>query len=83
MEATFVLHPREANPQVIERMLQLFANSDEPVTVRVTTQPKAAFDFQAWFQGMEAVRAETEKVPVPAGITDIDALIDEMNEVER
>ncbi len=83
MEATFVLNPREANPQLIGQMLQLFAGSEEPVTIRVTTHPKPSFDFQTWFQGMEAIRARTEKVPVLPGISDLDELIDEMNEVER
>lgn len=83
MEATFVLNPHEANPQLIGQLLQLFAESEEPVTIRVTTQPKPSFDFQTWFQGMEAVRARTEEVPVPPGIGDLDELIDAMNEVER
>jgi len=75
MEATFVLNPREATPHLIGQLLQLFAESEAPVTIRVTTQPKPSFDFQAWFQGMESIRARTEKVPVPPGIGDIDELI--------
>ena len=82
MEATFTLNPGEANPQLIGQMLRLFADSDEPVTIRVSTPPKPAFDFQTWFQGMEAIRAVTEKTPLPPGVDDVDALIDEMNEVE-
>lgn len=81
MEATFVVKPGEATPQLIERILSVFADGEEAVTIQVTSQPEPVFDFNTWLEGMESIRKRTEQVPTPQGMGDLDALIDEMNEV--
>lgn len=82
MEATFVVKPGEATPQLIERILSVFADREEAVVITVKPEAKrSVMDQTVLFRQLEAVRLRTETVPVPADV-DIDALIDEMNEVE-
>ena len=82
MEATFVIDPNDVDMQLLERMLHVFKGSKGPVTVYILEQKQPSFDFQQWFQGMEAIRARTELVPVPAGIGDLNELIDSINDVD-
>ncbi|WP_080057871.1 hypothetical protein [Spirosoma aerolatum] len=63
-------------------MLGFFVDKKGPVTVHLTETQSAGFDFQQWFQGMEAIRARTELVPVPAGIDDLNELIDGINDMD-
>lgn len=80
MEATFVVNPGEATPELIEQILHVFAGSEEAVVITVKPKPKrAVLDQRALFRQLEAVRLRTEKVPVPAEV-DINALIDEIND---
>ncbi len=80
MEATFVVKPGEATPQLIERILSVFADREEAVVITVKPEAKRLVrDQEALFRQLEAVRLRTEAVSVPADV-DIDALIDEIND---
>lgn len=82
MEATFVVNPKEIDAQLIERMLGFFADKESPVTVHLAEAQPERVDFQQWFQGMEAIRARTELVPVPSGVEDLNELIDSVNDMD-
>lgn len=82
MEATFVVNPKEIDAQLLERMIGFFADKESPVTVHLTEAQPEGVDFQKLFQSMEAIRARTELVPIPAGIGDINELIDSVNDID-
>jgi hypothetical protein len=82
MEATFVVQPGELTGQLMARIEALFADSENPVTIHVAEVESAPFDFQQWFLGMEAIRARTELVAVPAGLGDLNDLIDSINDAD-
>ncbi|TAE27106.1 MAG: hypothetical protein EAZ91_16480 [Cytophagales bacterium] len=82
MEATFVIDPKQINAQLVERMLTFFSESDNPVTVHMAEKEEPRFDFKQWFAEMEMIRAKTEVVPIPAGTTDLNELIDSINDVD-
>ena len=82
MEATFVVNPKEIDAQLIERMLGFFADKESSVTVHLTEVQPERFDFQQWFQGMEAIRARTGLVPVPSGVEGLNELIDSVNDMD-
>ena len=82
MEATFVVNPQEVDAQLLERMLNFFKDKEGPITVRLTETSSEDFDYQQWFRGMEAIRAKTELVPIPAGIDDLNDLIDSINDAD-
>ena len=77
------MNPQDEDEAILGKILEFVKSKKQPVTVRLSVSHREGFDWEKFLRGMEEVRAITEKTPIDLPPdTDINDIIDEMNDVE-